>query len=128
MGNPVINTGTYSPPPTTFYTFPHAGKAFRNLKGDLWLSPMPEMSFFRHGVTEKVSLQGPEAFFGMEEKENVSLQDPEGFTGIGEWKRSHSRDKKTFPAWGNEKDFPPQTGRLFRHGRDKKATVHAATS
>jgi hypothetical protein len=41
---------------------------------------MLEMSYFRHGITEK----GPEGFFGMGEKENVCLQDPEGFTGIGD--------------------------------------------
>jgi hypothetical protein len=84
--------------PCISFAFPYAGNVF-----------------FRHRVMEKVSLQGPEGLFSMGEKGNVSLQGPEGFTGIEEWKRSHSRDKKTFPAWGNEKDFPPQTGRLFRH-------------
>jgi hypothetical protein len=31
-------------------------------------------------------------------------QGPE-FSGMGECKRSHSRDRKTFPAFGNAKDF-----------------------
>jgi hypothetical protein len=51
------------------------------------------------------------------------------FSGMGEFKRSHSGDRKIFPAFGNAKVLhpgPEESGRLFRHGRGKKATVRTS--
>jgi hypothetical protein len=50
-------------------------------------------------------------------------------SGMGEFKRSHSGDRKIFPAFGNAKVLhpgPEESGRLFRHGRGKKATVRTS--
>jgi hypothetical protein len=41
------------------------------------------------------------------------LQGPE-FTGMGECKRSLSRDRKTFPAFGNAKGLLPGTRRVWK--------------
>ncbi len=44
----------------------------------------------------------------------VSLQRPD-FYGMEERKKSHSRDRKTFPAFGNAKGLLPGTRSIFCH-------------
>ncbi len=48
----------------------------------------------------------------------VSLQRPD-FYGMEECKMSHSRDRKTFQAFGNAKVLLPGTRRIFGHGECK---------
>ncbi len=48
----------------------------------------------------------------------VSLQRPD-FYGMEECKMSHSRDRKTFPAFGNAKGLLPGTRKIFGHGECK---------
>ncbi len=53
-------------------------------------------------------------FWSLEPGE-VSLQGPD-FYGREESKMSYSRDRKTFPAYGNAKGLLPGTRRVFWHG------------
>jgi hypothetical protein len=80
--------------------------------------PMPEKS---SGLF--VSLEESFAFpnagkFWSLELGKVSLQRPD-FYGMEERKMSHSRDRKTFPAFGNAKGFLPGTRKIFGHGEWK---------
>ncbi len=45
------------------------------------------------------------------------------FYGMEKCKMSHSRDRKTFPAFGNAKGLLPGTRRVIRHGRMWKRSM-----
>jgi hypothetical protein len=84
MGRPVVFTGTYSPQPTAFFTFPHAGKAFSVSGSRPFANPHAGNEFFSAWGNGKGLSPGTGRLFWHGGKKNVSLQDPEGFTGIGD--------------------------------------------
>jgi hypothetical protein len=84
------------------FSHPYAGKVFRTLR-------VPRRKPFAFPSAGK---------FWSLELCKVSLQRPD-FYGMEECKMSHSRDRKTFPAFGNAKGLLPGTRIIFVHGECK---------
>ncbi len=85
-----------------FFSCPHAGKVF-------WTLRVPGRKPFAFPNAGK---------FCSLELGKVYLQRPD-FYGMEECKMSHSRDRKTFPAFGNAKGLLPGTRRIFVQGKCK---------
>jgi hypothetical protein len=71
----------FSLPPTEFFsTFPHAGKAFQSLKGELLQSAMPDKSALWRKTQSRSRDRKTFLVWGTK---NVFFQGPEDFSGMG---------------------------------------------